>query len=119
VRILANENVPGDAVDLLRSRGHDVSWVRIDSPGASDETILARAVREHRLLVTFDKDFGDLVFRKGSTASCGVVLLRITSTSARAAAVKIAEILQSRTDWVGFFSVADEARIRMVPLPAV
>jgi hypothetical protein len=56
---------------------------------------------------------------KGSTASCGVVLLRITSTSAAAAAVKIAEILQSRTDWAGFFSVADETRIRMVPLPVV
>ena len=119
MRILANENIPGDAVELLRRRGHDVSWVRTDSPGASDEANLARAVSEQRLLITFDKDFGDLVFHKGTAASCGVVLLRIASTSASVAAGKIAGILESRTDWAGFFSVADETRIRMVPLPAV
>jgi predicted nuclease of predicted toxin-antitoxin system len=119
MRILANENIPGDAVELLRRRGHDVLWVRTDSPGASDDANLARAVSEQRLLITFDKDFGDLVFRRGIAASCGVVLFRIASTSAEVAALRITEVLEGRTDWAGFFSVADEARVRMVPLPAV
>ena len=65
MRILANENMPADAVDALRSAGHDVAWVRVDAPGSPDEAVLARAAAEHRLLITFDKDFGDLDFGAG------------------------------------------------------
>jgi hypothetical protein len=54
VRILANENLPRVAVDALRRAGHDVAWVRSDAPGSSDDVVLARALREVRLLVTFD-----------------------------------------------------------------
>ena len=63
MRLLANENFPSDAVDALRERGHDVIWIRTDAPGSRDEDILARARRESRVLVTFDKDFGELAFR--------------------------------------------------------
>jgi predicted nuclease of predicted toxin-antitoxin system len=57
-RLLANENFPGAAVEALRSRGHDVAWVRTDAPGSSDREVLHRAVSEARILITFDKDFG-------------------------------------------------------------
>jgi predicted nuclease of predicted toxin-antitoxin system len=56
MRILADENVPGIAVKALRDQGHDVSWIREESPGAEDITILAKATEEERLLVTFDKE---------------------------------------------------------------
>jgi predicted nuclease of predicted toxin-antitoxin system len=118
MRILADENVPGDAVTMLRSRGHDVAWVRADSPGAADDTILARAVSEERLLVTFDKDFGDLIFGRGCAASCGVVLFRIAAPSSMAVAAKVADTLDSRDDWAGHFSVVDDRRIRTRPFPA-
>ena len=65
MRILANENFPGDAVIALRQRGHDVAWVRTDVPSSSDIAILERAQRENRIIVTFDKDFGELAFRSG------------------------------------------------------
>jgi predicted nuclease of predicted toxin-antitoxin system len=116
MRILADENMPGDAVAMLRSRGHDVLWIRIDSPGATDEANLAKAVSEQRLLITFDKDFGDLVFRRGQSASCGVVLFRIAAPSSEVVAVRIADTLDSRTDWAGHFAVVDDRRIRMTPL---
>ncbi len=63
MRILANENFPGEAIAALRARGHDVAWVRTDAPGSSDVQVLERAQREHRIVVTFDKDFGELAFR--------------------------------------------------------
>ena len=69
MRILADENFPGDAVDALQKRGHDVAWAHSDSPGDSDVAILARAQAEHRILLTFDKDFGELAFRSGLPAS--------------------------------------------------
>ena len=117
MRILADENIPGDGVALLRKHGHDVAWIRSDSPGATDEANLVRAVSERRLLITFDKDFGELVFRREKTASYGVVLFRISAPSAMAVAETIAATLDSRNDWGGHFSVVDDRRIRMTPLP--
>ena len=48
MRLLADENVPGAAVEALRHGGHDVKWVRTDSPGISDTQVLSQAVEEHR-----------------------------------------------------------------------
>src|SRR2546428_7628826 len=81
MRILANENFPGEAIEALRSRGHDVAWVKTDAPGSSDEEVIARATREGRLLITFDKDFGALAFRSGLSAPSGIILFRISSSS--------------------------------------
>ena len=65
MRLLANENFPLRAVEALRLAGEDVVWVRTESPGISDHDVLARAVSEDRVLITFDKDFGELAVRHG------------------------------------------------------
>ncbi|MBM3926514.1 MAG: hypothetical protein FJ320_11150 [SAR202 cluster bacterium] len=116
MRILADENVPGDAVAAMRQNGYDVVWVRTAIPGSSDEEILARAQTEDRILLTFDKDFGELAFLRGAKASHGIILLRIeTKSPARAASIIIAA-LKSRIDWAGNFSVVEEGRIRMTSI---
>ena len=117
MRFLADENMPGDAIDGLRSRGHDVAWVRTDAPGSSDPDVLARATAEDRVLLTFDKDFGELAFHSRLPASSGVVLFRIALPSPRSAADTIVAALESRTDWAEHFSVVDEYRVRMTSLP--
>jgi predicted nuclease of predicted toxin-antitoxin system len=116
MRILANENFPGDAVAALRERGHDVAWVRSDAPGSSDEEVLARAQVEGRIIVTFDKDFGELAFRSRLLASSGVILFRISAPSAERVARIAVAALESRTDWAGYFSVVEDKRIRVTPL---
>ncbi len=78
MRLLANENFPSDAVRTLRKRGHDVLWLRTDAPGCRDDDVLALARKEVRVLVTFDKDFGELAFRANLPSSCGIILFRIT-----------------------------------------
>jgi len=65
VHFLANENVPLAVVTSLRKDGHDVAWVREDAAGSTDDQVLGRAVKEGRVLLTFDKDFGELVFLSG------------------------------------------------------
>jgi len=77
MRFLANENLPAAAVTALRSAGHDVVWVRIVPPGTGDLDVLARAAREERILLTFDKDFGELAKPSPLLSTCGVVLLRV------------------------------------------
>lgn len=68
MRILANENVPGPVVAALRAAGHDVLWAKETMPGAKDRNVLDRAQADARLLVTFDKDFGELAVREALPA---------------------------------------------------
>ena len=117
MRILANENFPLEAVESLRAQGHDVAWVRIEAPGSSDLEVIERAENENRLILTFDKDFGELIFRLGKAASNGVILFRIRTPSAEYIAKTAVAALDSRTDWEGHFSVVEDDRIRMTPIP--
>jgi len=113
MKFLANENVAGDAVIALREKGHDVAWIRTDAPGSKDEDVLARAMAEHRILITFDKDFGELAFRAHLPATCGIVLFRIPAPSSSIVANAVVSAIESRSDWTGHFSVIEENRIRM------
>jgi predicted nuclease of predicted toxin-antitoxin system len=117
MRILADENFPRDAVLALRECGHDVTWVRSDAPGISDIEVLARAQGGNRVLITFDKDFGELAFRSGLPASSVIVLFRISATSPSYIARVAVAALESRADWTGHFAVVEDDRIRMTPLP--
>src|SRR5271165_3545449 len=69
MRFLADENFPGDAVTALRTAGHDVLWIRTDAPGITDQDVLSRSLRDARVLLTFDKDFGELAWRSSLPAS--------------------------------------------------
>lgn len=75
-KFLADENVPSVVVEALRRAGVDIVWVRDIFPGIRDEEVLALAQAEGRILLTFDKDFGEMAFEKGKTAAPGVILLR-------------------------------------------
>jgi predicted nuclease of predicted toxin-antitoxin system len=117
MRLLANENFPLDAVEALRENGHEVAWIREDARGSKDEQVLARAQQEDRILVTFDKDFGELAFRSKLSSASGIILFRITAISAQHIAEVAVQALASRADWAGHFSVVEDRRIRMTPLP--
>ena len=118
MRIVANENFPEDAVVALRLAGHDVAWIRTEAPGSSDREVLHRAQTEGRVLVTFDKDFGELAFRAGLPASSGIVLFRISAPSSFQIARVAVSVLAGRTDWPGQFSVVEDRRVRMIRLPS-
>jgi predicted nuclease of predicted toxin-antitoxin system len=113
MNFLANGNVAYDAVIALRGRGHDVVWIKTDAPGSKDEDVLARAVAESRILITFDKDIGELAFRRGLPAACGIILFRIHMPSSSAVAHAVVAAIDTRTDWAGHFAVVEEQRIRM------
>lgn len=116
MKLLADENMPQSAVHLLRQRGHDVRWVRTDCAGISDEEVLKLAQNDKRILVTFDKDFGELAFKSKLPTSSGIVLFRLDIRPPDQLAQKICAVLERRTDWSGHFSVIGEDRIRMVDI---
>ena len=88
-------------------------------PGDDDAAVLERAQADARLILTFDKDFGELAFHWGLPAESGVVLLRFAADQPDVVATRIVELLRERTDWAGHFSVVESHRIRSRPLPRV
>ncbi len=117
MRFCANENIPQECVLRLRQNGHDVLWIREAAPGSPDHEVLVRAASQSRLLITFDKDFGELVFRRGAKASLGVILFRISQPSAAVVAERVTAVLASRDDWAGHFSVVEDFAVRLRRLP--
>lgn len=116
MRFLANENFPGSAVAALERIGHDVVWIRTAAPGSSDGEVLAWAARDERILLTFDKDFGELARASALPAGCGVILVRIPMPKPHDVGQRLGKLITTRDDWAGHFSVIEPGRVRMRPL---
>lgn len=80
MKFLADESMDRQVVDQLRMDGHEVWYVTEMEPGISDDTVLERAKQELAILLTADKDFGELVFRQKRIAM-GVILTRLSGLS--------------------------------------
>ena len=116
MRFALNENIPRAVVESLRREGHDVLSVKESMRGADDGTVLVRAQEEARIVVTQDKDFGELAFRRGLPATSGIILFRLTSSDPEADTRRMLDVLESRDDWSGHFAVVSDDRVRIRPL---
>lgn len=76
-RLLLDENFPRIAAAGLIAAGHDVVSVAVATPGLGDRDVLALARSERRYLLTFDADFGDLVFQRGEVAPPAILYFRL------------------------------------------
>ena len=121
MRLLADENLNSPEVNILRSRGHDLVWIEEETLGIDDQMVLSRATSEGRVLLTSDKGhFGHLIFRNKQKAPFGVILFRLrrNNRSPSEIAQIMANVVESRSDWTGHFSVIhDEDDIRSSPMP--
>ena len=115
MHFIVDESTGTGVVAYLRSVGHDALAVAEIMPQANDPDILARAVSEERILVTNDKDFGEIVFR-GGQAHHDVVLLRLHNESPANRVRVIKCVLEQYADrLVRNFTVATEGGIRIRP----
>lgn len=100
MRILADENIPDQAIPLLRASGHDVLWVKEEQPSTDDPDVLDWATRESRLLITLDKDFGELIEQAGQPAPFGVILFRIAGNiPGDERGILIAQNVNTQVEW--------------------
>lgn len=117
--LLADENVDHPIIERLRAEGHHVVSVAELSPSISDDEVLQQANEIPALLITGDKDFGELVYRHGRITA-GIVLLRLDGMTLEAKAELVASALaQHGTEMIGAFSVISTTsiRIRRKPKP--
>lgn len=113
MKFLADENFPLPALEALRWAGWDVYSIAERCPGISDDEVMTLCADQQRVLLTFDKDFGEIVFRRGLPAASGVVLFRITPESPDDAAALALALVESQPDLEGTFCVVTRDRIRV------
>ena len=117
MKLLADESVDGPIVTRLRDDGHDVPSIAEDSPGLPDLGVLARAHQEGVVLLTGDKDFGELVYRQ-RLPHAGVLLLRLAGADEDTKCELVSRaVAEHGSDFPGAFSVlsVDDLRIRKPP----
>lgn len=113
MKLYADEGVDRQIVVVLRAAGFDVAYAAEIDPAVADEFILEKAVAEDRLLLTSDKDFGELVYRLGK-ASAGVMLIRLAGLSTDLKARLVVEAFASRSEELpGSFSVLAPGQLRV------
>jgi predicted nuclease of predicted toxin-antitoxin system len=114
MRLLLDTCVWGNARQELETAGHDVIWAGDWPHDPGDDEILARAHQENRILVTLDKDFGELAIVRGRL-HCGI--LRLVNTSARQQATVCARVLAEHGDELGPGAIitAEPGRLRIRP----
>jgi predicted nuclease of predicted toxin-antitoxin system len=118
MRFLANENSPLAGTRHLRRAGHDVAAIPEDEPGMKDSVILAKAIRESRIVLTFDRDFGELIFRRKEPRPPGIVYFRYTPISLEEPAEQLLQLLACPDiTLLGKFTVVYRNRIRQRNLP--
>ncbi len=111
--LLADENIDRGIVERLRSDGHAVDWIAEVSPSVSDEDVLGRAVSIGAVLVTEDKDFGELVYRRG-LSHAGVLLVRLEGLDNAAKAEVVSQAVRDNaTELRGAFAVVSHDVVRL------
>ncbi len=116
MRLLINENIPLASVSALREAGHDVLSITERSPGIPDESVMAIAHDEKRVVVTFDRDYGELLFRRRLPLPGGVLYLRFLPVSPLEPAEYLARLAAVGIELEGKFTTADREQVRQRPL---
>lgn len=116
MRFLVDEGVDTRLAASLVTAGHDVVEIAAASPGVTDIAIANRAIAEGRVLVTADKDFGDLAFRDG-LAMPGTILIRMPGSLLDERANQLAQAISLHADRLASLMVVVERdKIRVRPL---
>lgn len=115
--LLANENFPLPALRRLRDAGVDVAAIAEQAPGMRDTEVLALARREQRWLVTYDRDYGELVFSKGHAPPPAIIFIRQGPYPATRPADIVLELLRAPEKIEGFFVVVSSSAVRRRLLP--
>ncbi|MCS6918316.1 MAG: DUF5615 family PIN-like protein [Fimbriimonadales bacterium] len=116
MRFFADEGIERLIVQSLRDAGYEVDWAVEIARGAEDDEIASLATQGKSILITNDKDFGELVLRQGFPIT-GVMLLRMHRLSASEKASRVLRVIsEAGTQLRGHFSVVTERGVRLRPL---
>ncbi len=118
MHILANENIPVPSIRKVRAAAVTLSAITEDSPGVTDVEVLSRAARDELVIWTFDRDYGDLIFRQGLPTPKGVLYFRFSPNTPEEPATLLLRLLADKGMIIeGMFTVVDRIGYRQRALP--
>ncbi len=113
MKFLANENVPIKSVTILLEEGIDIISVINECPSVADEDVMKLAIKENRTILTFDRDYGELIYKHGYKPMAGVIYFRIKSFNPEDPAHIVMELIQRKDiSFEKLFTVIDDISIR-------
>jgi predicted nuclease of predicted toxin-antitoxin system len=117
MNFMADESCAGPVIRALRDAGHDVVAIAEVARGATDEQVLEHALNEKRVLITEDRDFGELVYARGRS-SAGVILVRFHSRARQAKPATVVEAIAKLSSRLqDAFAVVEPGRVRISSRP--
>ncbi len=113
MKILANENFPLKSVILLEKAGYDIKSIGEDNPSIADEEVMEIAISEERTIITFDRDYGELIYKHGYRPKHGVIYLRFRNFQPEEPGEYLLKILESKNlEFGNRLTVIDRRKIR-------
>jgi len=113
MKLLANENFPYKSIYYLKEKGYDVLSIGMDNPSIMDSEIMSIAINEERTILTFDRDYGELIFRHNYKPEKGVIYLRLDEYEPQQPGIIIEAILtNTEIDLTRALTVIDKNGIR-------
>ena len=117
MHFLADENFPHPSIYFLLQNHISIAIASYLFSGKPDTFILENAVIQNQIIITFDKDFGDLVFQSGLPSPKGIILFRLKHYLPDTPGKMLLGLIQNGYNFSGFFTVITEQKIRQTILP--
>jgi predicted nuclease of predicted toxin-antitoxin system len=112
MNFLANENFPYPSIKILRDEGFYVKSIGEDLGGISDESVMELAVRENLIILTFDRDYGELIFKFQKESPPSVVYFRLKGDSPEIAANLLLRLMKDGLTIENHFTVIESTGTR-------
>ena len=113
MNLVADESLHGAITARLRADGHAVHAIAATDSGVPDTDVLAIAVNRQALLLTQDKDFGELIFRRG-LPHAGIVLIRLVGLAPADRAQLVSDLIRDHAiELADAFTVVSDSGVRI------
>ncbi len=112
MRFLANENFPKPSISYLREQGHFVNSIQEELAGIPDEEVVEIAANGNLIILTFDSDYGEILFKHPKENPPSVVYFRFKGNAPKKAGEILVDLLSYGIQIQGFFTVIEETGIR-------
>jgi predicted nuclease of predicted toxin-antitoxin system len=120
MKFLAKENIPLGSISILRAAGYEIVCISEIMSGARDKDVIQYAVQNNLIILTFDRDYGELIFRFGQQLSSGVVYFRLSQVAPEDCGnLLVQQIQRENLQLETFFTVIEKDGIRQRKLPSL
>ena len=112
MRFLANENFPAPSILLLENTGFEVLSISAIKSGASDFEVLDIAIKKNAIILTFDNDYGEIIFRIRPVIIPSVVFFRDKGANANNAGERLIKIISLGVELDGYYTTIESKSVR-------